>query len=234
VLAGSDATAIASETANPIYSLIVKPDVVSFAGLKGRVLGLSLAVDTISISMRKLLALKGLQEGDYAVKELVGTPVRFDCLKKGECDGVPLGQPEDLIAIGQGYRRLGVSTEAVPNFQFQVLAVRRAWAAANKDTVVRVVRALAGGFRFVRASTNRAEVIKAMMELTGSSEDIARQTLALYFEPDRGVVPKQGEINVAGLAQVIAFMAEAGLLAPPLPAPEKFVDLQYLRAAGVQ
>src|SRR6185295_4415053 len=122
----------------------------------------------------------------------------------------------------------GVSTEAVPNFQFQVLAVRRAWAAANSDTVVRFVRALAGGFRFVRASTNRAEVIKAMMELTGSSEDIARQTLALYFEPDRSVVPKQGEINVAGLAQVIAFMAEGGLLAPPLPAAEKFVDLQYL------
>jgi ABC-type nitrate/sulfonate/bicarbonate transport system substrate-binding protein len=234
VQAGSDAVAIASETANPIYSLIVKPEVASFADLKGRVVGLSLAVDTISISMRKLLALKGLKDGDYAVKELVGTPVRFDCLKKGECDGVPLGQPEDLIAIGQGYRRLGVSTEAVPNFQFQVLAVRRAWAAANKETVVRFVRALAGGFRFVRAGANRAEVIKAMMELTGSSEDIARQTLALYFEPDRGVVPKQGEINLAGLAQVIAFMAEGRLLAPPLPAPEKFVDLQYLRAAGVE
>jgi NitT/TauT family transport system substrate-binding protein len=233
-LAGSDAVAIASETANPIYSLIVKPDVASFADLKGRVLGLSLAVDTISISMRKLLALKGLKDGDYSVKELVGTPVRFECLKKGECDGVPLGQPEDFLAIGQGYRRLGVSTEAVPNFQFQVLAARRAWAMANKDAVVRFVRALAGGFRFVRAPANRAEVIKAAVELTGSSEAIVRQTLALYFEPDRGVVPRQGEINLAGLAQVIAFMAEAGLIPPPLPAPEKFVDLQYLRAAGVE
>jgi ABC-type nitrate/sulfonate/bicarbonate transport system substrate-binding protein len=234
VLAGSDAVAIASETANPIYSLIVKPEITSFADIRGRVLGLSLAVDTISISMRKLLALKGLNDGDFTVKELVGTPVRFDCLKKGECDGVPLGQPDDLIAIAQGYRRLGVSTEAVPNFQFQVLAARRAWAAANKDTVVRFLRALAGGFRFVRAAENRAAVVKAMMELTGASEDIARQTLALYFEPDRGVVPKQGEINLAGLAQVIAFMGEGGLIAPPLPAPERFADLQYLRAAGVE
>jgi ABC-type nitrate/sulfonate/bicarbonate transport system substrate-binding protein len=234
VLAGSDAVAIASETANPIYSLIVKPDIASFADLKGKVLGLSLAVDTISISMRKLLALHGLKSADYSVKELVGTPVRFDCLKKGECDGVPLGQPEDLIAIAQGYRRLGVSAEAVPNFQFQVLAARRAWAAANQDMVMRFVRALAGGFRFVRAGANRPAVIKAAVELTGSSEDIVRQIFALYFEPDRGVVPKQGEINLAGLAQVIAFMAEGGLIAPPLPAPEKFVDLQYLRAAGLQ
>ena len=122
----------------------------------------------------------------------------------------------------------------MPNFQFQVLAVRRAWAAANKDTLVRFVRALADGFSFVRADANRAEVIQAMVDLTGSPPDIARQTLTLYFEPDRGVVPKQGEINLAGLAQVIAFMGEGRLIAPPLPTPERFVDLQYLRAAGVE
>jgi hypothetical protein len=35
------------------------------------------------------------------------------------------------------------------------------------------------------------------------------------------------------LGQVIQFMGEAGELKPPLPAPERFVDLQYLQAAGV-
>jgi len=234
VLAGSDAVAIAGETANPIYSLIAKPEIASFADLKGRLLGLSLPVDTISISMRKLLALKGLRETDYRVKELVGTPVRFECLKRGECDAVPLGQPDDLIAEGEGYKRHGVSTEAVAAFQFQVIAARRAWAQANTDTVVRFIRTMAAAFRFIRDGANRGEVIKAMVELTGASEDIARQTLALYFEPDRGVLPKQAEIDLAGLGQVIAFMGEGGALKPPLPAPERFVDLQYLRAAGVQ
>jgi ABC-type nitrate/sulfonate/bicarbonate transport system substrate-binding protein len=131
-LAGSDAVAIAGETANPIYSLIAKPQIQSVAELKGRVVGLSLPVDTISISMRKLLALRGLSAADYSVKELVGTPVRFDCLKRGESDAVPLGQPEDFVAIAQGYRRLGLSTEAVAAFQFQVVAARRVWAQANK------------------------------------------------------------------------------------------------------
>jgi ABC-type nitrate/sulfonate/bicarbonate transport system substrate-binding protein len=233
-LAGSDAVAIAGETANPIYSLVAKPDIRSFADLKGKVVGLSLPVDTISISMRKLLALKGLGETDYSVKELVGTPVRFDCLKRGECDAVPLGQPDDFVAIAQGYRRLGLSTEAVTAFQFQVVAARHAFAQANKETVVRFVRALASAFRFIRDGANRADVVKAIVELTGSPEDIARTTLALYFEPDKGVVPKQAEIDLAGLAQVIAFMGEGGMIKPPLPAPDRFVDLQYLRAAGAQ
>jgi ABC-type nitrate/sulfonate/bicarbonate transport system substrate-binding protein len=223
-LAGSDAVAIAGETANPVYSLIAKPDISGYADLKGKTIGLSLKVDTISISMRKLLALKGLRDGDYTVKELVGTPVRFECLKKGECDAVPLGQPDDFAAIGEGYRRLGVSTEAVSAFQFQVVAARRAWAQANKDGVV----------PFMRDGGNRAEVVKAIVELTGASEDIARATLALYFEPDKGVVPKRGEIDLKGLAQVIAFMGEGGVIAPPLPAAERFIDLQYLRAAGVE
>src|SRR5262245_37260399 len=234
VLAGSDAVAIAGETANPIYSLIARPEIASFADLNGRLVGLSLPVDTISISMRKLLALKGLREGDYRVKELVGSPVRFECLRRGECDAVPLGQPDDLIAVSQGYKRLGVSTEAVAAFQFQVIAARRAWAQANQDTLVRFVRAMASAFTFIRHGANRGEVVKTMVELTGASEDIARQTLALYFEPDRGVMPKRAEIDLAGLAQVIAFMGEGGALKPPLPAPERFVDLQYLRAAGVQ
>ena len=59
VLNGSPAAAIAGTTANPIYSLIAKPEIANFADLKGKLIGLSLPVDTISISMRKLLGAQG-------------------------------------------------------------------------------------------------------------------------------------------------------------------------------
>ena len=147
---------------------------------------------------------------------------------------MPLSQPNDLTAVAEGYRRLGDSTEAVSAFQFQVIAARRGFAAANKDKVVRFVRAVADAFRFIRAPANRAEVIKAIVEQTGSSEQIARAVMALYLEPDRGALPRQAEIDLPGLTQVIAFMGEAGTLKAPLPPAERFVDLQYLRAAGIE
>lgn len=234
VLKGSEGVAIAGETLTPIYSLIAKPEIKTFADLKGKVVGLSLAVDTISISTRKLMAKNGIKEGNFKVKELVGTPARADCLRKGECDAVPLGQPEDFLLMKQGYQRLGVSTDAVPSFLFTVSAVRKSWGEKNQEALVRYVRGLASAFRFMRDSANRDEVVRMTAETTGSPEEIARQTLSLYFEPDRGVVPKQGELDVKGLGQVIQFMAEAGELKPPLPAPERFVDLQYLKAAGLQ
>jgi ABC-type nitrate/sulfonate/bicarbonate transport system substrate-binding protein len=233
VLAGSDAVAIAGEIANPLYSLIAKPQIKTFAQLKGKLIGLSLPIDTISISTRKLLALKGLQPADYRVKALVGTPIRAACLKSGECDAVPLGQPEDLIAVKEGFTRLGLSTEAVPAFQFEVIAAERRFAQAHAETIVHFVRALADSFRYIRDAAHREAVVKAIADLTGAPDDIARATLALYFDPDRGVFSREAEINLAGFTQVIAFMGEAGAIKSPLPTPRQFVDLRYLHAAGV-
>jgi ABC-type nitrate/sulfonate/bicarbonate transport system substrate-binding protein len=234
VLNGSPAAAIAGTTANPIYSLIAKPQIKDFADLKGKLIGLSLPVDTISISMRKLFALKGLDQADYRVKELVGSPVRAACLKSGECDAVPLGQPDDLIAIKDGFRLLGLSTEAVASFQFEVIAARRDFAQTHAPAIIGFVSALADAFRFIRVPAHRDDTVKAIIALTGASDDIARATLALYLDPDRGVLPQHAEIDLGGLAQVIAFMGEGGVIKPPLPAPEQFVDLQYLLAAGAQ
>jgi ABC-type nitrate/sulfonate/bicarbonate transport system substrate-binding protein len=231
---GSPAVAIAGTTANPIYSLIAKPQIENFADLRGKLIGLSLPVDTISISMRKLLSLKGLDPADYRVKELVGSPLRAACLKSGECDAVPLGQPDDLIAIKDGYRRLGLSTEAVASFQFEVIAARRDFAETHGPALIGFVSALADAFRFIRDPAHRDHAVSAIVALTGASDDIARATLALYLDPDRGVLPQHAEIDLGGLAQVIAFMGEGGAIQSPLPAPEQIVDLQYLRAAGAQ
>lgn len=81
---------------------------------------------------------------------------------------------------------------------------------------------------------NRKTVVKIIVEATDVSGDIAEQTLKLFFEPERNVLPQQGEINLRGLAQVISFMSEAGAIKQPLPEPQSFVDLQYLQAAGMK
>ena len=229
----SQDVAIAAATANPIYSLMVKPEIKSFADLKGKTLGLSLGIDTISISIRKLLAQKGLEDGDYQVKELVGTPVRFDCLRRGECDGVPLGQPEDFTAIDQGFTRLGVSTDAVKHFEFTVLIVRSDWATRNRAALVGFLRGFAASLKYFRDPAHRDDVAKTIVATTGVTDKIARETLKLYFQPDRGVIPRAGELDLKGLAQVITFMGETGVLKAPLPKPERFVDTSYLRAAGI-
>jgi hypothetical protein len=93
---------------------------------------------------------------------------------------------------------------------------------------------MGAAFKFLRAPANRQSVIKTIVASTDTPVDIARQTLQLFFEPERNVLPQRGEINLKGLSQVLAFMAEAGLLKEPLPPADRFVDLHYLQAAGVK
>jgi len=233
-LGGSDAVAIASEFNNPIYSLIAKPEIATVAALRGKLIALADEYGTITLSTRKLLALHGVQRGEFGARIIEGTSGRWACLRRGDCDAVVLGQPQDLIAMEQGFRLLGASTEVVPDLLYTVTAARRSWAEANKEAVTRYVRALAASFDFIREHANRERVGRIVMQSTNSSEAIAARTLALFFEPERGVLPKRGEIDLKALDQVIAMLGEAGALKAPLPAPERFVDLQYLRAAGVQ
>lgn len=99
---------------------------------------------------------------------------------------------------------------------------------------MRFVRAMAAAFSFIRDPANRDRVIKIIVATTGCSDTIAAQTLDLFFQPGRDVLPKRGEIDLQALQQVIVMMQDAGLLKAPLPQAERFVDLQYLHAAGVQ
>jgi ABC-type nitrate/sulfonate/bicarbonate transport system substrate-binding protein len=234
VLKGSGAVAIASQTTNPIYSLIVRPEIKSFADLKGQVLGLSTPGDTITLSAVRLLNAKGLKTSDYTAKVVVGTPARFDCLKSGECAAVPMGQPEDLEAIKQGFPRLGFTHEAGSDLIFNVDMTRRAWGEQNKDALVRFVRAMAAAYEFMNDPKNRDEVTTVIKESGKLSDDVAREIFAPYLEPGKNVLPKRGELSIAAFNRVLALMSEVGAIPSPPPAAEKFVDLQYLRAAGIE
>ncbi len=234
VLKGSDAAAVIGGVANTIYSLIAKPGIQTIADLKGKVVALSAPPDTITLSTRVLLAKGGLKDGDYRTKQIIGSTQRGDCLTSGVCDAVPLGQPDDIVFQDKGFRKLGDSLEVMPNLQFNVIAVRRSWAAAHKDVVVALARAYGATFRYMRDPAYRADVTKIVVEITGANEQVARAVLALYYEPDRGVMPKQGEINMAGVEKVVALLADAGQIGKPVPAVDRFVDLQYLQAAHLQ
>jgi ABC-type nitrate/sulfonate/bicarbonate transport system substrate-binding protein len=233
VLKGSDAVAVASQTTNPIYSMIVRPEIKSFADLKGKILGLSTPGDTITLSAVRLLGAKSLKASDYKAKLVVGTPARFECLKSGECAAVPMGQPEDLEAIKQGFPRLGFTYEAGSNLIFNVDMTRRAWGEQNKEAVVRFVRAMAAAYEFMNDPKNRDEITTMIKESGKLSDDVARAIFAPYLDPAKNVLPRRGELSLAAFNRVLALMSDVGAIPSPPPAAEKFVDLQYLRAAGI-
>jgi ABC-type nitrate/sulfonate/bicarbonate transport system substrate-binding protein len=233
-LKGSDVVAIVAQTTNPVYSLIVRPEIKSFADLNGKVIGLSTPGDTITLATVRLLAAKGIKASDYRAKAVVGTGTRFDCLKSGECVAVPMGQPEDLGAFKQGFPRLGFTYEAGADLIFNVDMTRRAWGEKNQDTLVRFVRAFVASYEFMNDPKNRGEVTSLVKDSLKVSDEIAREIFAPYLEPGKNVLPKRGELSLNAFNRVLTLMGEAGVIATPVPSAERFIDLRYLKAAGIQ
>jgi hypothetical protein len=47
----------------------------------------------------------------------------------------------------------------------------------------------------MRDPANREEIVNIIVNVQGPSKSVARQIMTLYFEPDRGVFPKQAELE---------------------------------------
>src|SRR5262249_24320128 len=139
-----------------------------------------------------------------------------------------------LEAIKHGFPRLGFTHEAGADLIFNVDMVRREWGEKNKDVLVRFVRAMAAAYAFVNDANNRDEVV-AIVQASGSlSGDVAREILAPYPSPANSVGQNGGETGLRAINRGRARMSGVGGIRAPPPPAERFVDLQYLKAAGIQ
>ncbi len=233
VLSGSDAVAVSAQTANPVHSLIVRPEIKTFADLKGKEITLTAPWDAITLTSQKVLAMHGIGPSDYRLKSIGGTEARMACLKAGECGAVSLAQPADIDAIKMGYHRLGVASEAGPAI-LNVEVVSRDWARKNKDTLVRYLRADAATMRFINDPKNRAEVSKTLAEITKEPPDVVNEMMANIYDPKLRTLTKNAEVDMPSFRHVLELVKESGLYPKQLPPAEHFVDLSYAKAAGIQ
>jgi hypothetical protein len=72
------------------------------------------------------------------------------------------------------------------------------------------------------------------MEVTAQPENRVREMLTYFWDARNDVLPKQGEIDLAKVNALITLYGQYGILKPPLPGPVRFVDLSYLRMAGIE
>jgi ABC-type nitrate/sulfonate/bicarbonate transport system substrate-binding protein len=231
VLMDRKSRAVSVAASNPVYYVAARPEIKSFADLKGKTVAITGPRDGITIWTRKLLALHGLGEGDVTLKDIAGSEGRLDCLKSAECAAASLGQPAILGALEAGGRPLGLTNEVGP-LLYQVDIANPAWAAAHRDIVVKYIRASMAAIRFIQDRENREEIVKITSALMKEPEDRSRRMLADIWEPKNRVLPQQAAFDMASVKTSIALLGEYGVLKEPLPAPERFVEPSYAEAAG--
>jgi ABC-type nitrate/sulfonate/bicarbonate transport system substrate-binding protein len=186
---------------------------------------------TIGFLLRKVLQTKGLEyPRDYTLISVGGSGPSFMALSAGKIDASILAVPISFKAIDSGLNLIGKVSDVFPNYLLSTFSVRRAWAAEHRDEVVRFLKALLKARKWIEDNPNdAAEFLAQDLNL---DLKMARRGLDYYLE-NRAWEPDLG-IDLEGLKPVIETYAEQSQMKGPVPGPEKFVDLSYLKDALTQ
>jgi ABC-type nitrate/sulfonate/bicarbonate transport system substrate-binding protein len=215
-----------------LLSLIAAPEYPDAESLRGKLLGVDSRRTGFVFLLEKFLRSKGFGPEDYSLVEIGGWEFRYRALLDKRIAATLLTSPFVSDALASGCRLLAHGHEILPVYQATCGAARKAWARDNSEVLVRYIRAYIAATRWCFNPSNRRACLDLLKKHSGLDEKRAANTLATLLEPDRGLYP-DAELNIPGLAAVLALRAEMGHLQPPLPPAEKYIDLSYYqRAAG--
>lgn len=229
---GENLSIVGGMTAQALYTLIAAPDIKTAEQLKGKKFAVPTLEGTTTTILQRMLGAKGLKKGDYDLIVAGGSGERWAALKAGGVQAAILTQPLDLQAMAEGYNNLMFSTEVIKDWQFNVVTVRKDWPKGNPDNeglLVRFIRALSKACRWLNDSNNKQEAVQILVKITKTEEKFASQTYDLYVK--NSVFPKEGEINMSGMKEVLNAMGELGTFKGPVPSAEKFLDMSYWEKA---
>jgi len=223
---GSDLFMFMALAHAPELSLVVAPGILSFADLEGKTIAVDGACSGYALLLRRLLAEKGLKEGDYVFAEIGGSRERHDALRDGVAAASLLNPPFDRTLFAAGFRSLGTTAQYFPTYTGSIAATRRSWARANAATLVSFIRGMNAAFAWLRDSAHKSEAIEIMRSRLDPSRDAAAEAFDQFVQRPRP------EIRKDGLRQVIDVVWEAEGLAPPKGDPERYMDFTYYEQAN--
>ena len=212
------------------FTLVGRPGLRSVADLRGGKIGVSSVEAGSSSLVMQLLAAHGLEHPrDYTLVACGPILARWEKLQAGEIDAGLQGAPLDHIALDAGYVALADPRKQFPDFQFTSLNADRAWAAANRPTVVAFLRA------FVRAHAWFYANREASLAIAEAESRIARRYAARAW--DEYVADEIFPRDAAASLPAIQTLIDVSGLIRALPAraarrvAADYVDVTYLEEA---
>ncbi|HTM07386.1 MAG TPA: ABC transporter substrate-binding protein [Verrucomicrobiae bacterium] len=210
--------------------LVAQSSVEDFADLKGKVLAVDAPTTGFAIVMIAILKKHGLEEGrDYTLKMFGNTIKRADALGRGEAWAGMLNLADEDIK-NRGLKVLARSEDYVEHYARGLGAARRDWAIKNADVLVRFIRAMVRATDWVLQPKNKEEVIALLLPENKNVRARAEEAYEETVSPRFGLTPR-ARIDVEGIRTVLDLRAAAGLMKPPAPKADKYIDERYYNKA---
>jgi ABC-type nitrate/sulfonate/bicarbonate transport system substrate-binding protein len=213
---------------NGFNHIIVQPEINQLSDMRDKTVVVDAPNTAFALLLYKALKDSGLNKGDYKVTSVGGTGERLAAMTGDKTNvAAIMGLPFIFSATAAGLKDLGSAYRSVGAYQSDSAVVMREWAAANRDSLVRYIRAVVEGRRWLLNPANKAEATQLLADKAKVPLDMAVETYAMLSEPDGGYA-KDAKFDMQGFENVLKLRAEIeGQWGGNPPRPDKYIDLSY-------
>jgi ABC-type nitrate/sulfonate/bicarbonate transport system substrate-binding protein len=221
---------------NGPLTVFARAGVRDVSALRGATLGVDNPSSGFALVLRDLLAHAGLELGrDYTFTVAGGTDVRCEDLLAGRIAATILYLPFDLRAAAAGCLAIDNSRERYPAYASSVTAALQSWLAEHGETATAYIMAMLRALAWIHDPANAMAVQQLMRTVPdlGLDERLIPAAYAALTDPRQGI-GRTGELDDAGLRQVIALRARYGAPGVRLGEPADYWELGPYQTAVVR
>ena len=222
---GAPIRIIAGAASNAPFRLVAAKGTKGWDELKGKTISVGGLTDVTLYFLRVMARRNGLGDMDYDLLYGGGTPNRFAQLLSGAVAAAMLTNPQDFVALDQGFVDLGSVPTYLPHWAQNNIQVDTRWAAQHRADVLAFLRVQIRATRYFYDPANRADVIAILAKHTRTNPDVAARTYDLYVR-QQVIAPDAALFEEGIKANLDALVAMGDMAAPPPLA--NFVDPGFM------
>ena len=205
---GSSIAVVRIEMQAPPYTLLAKPAIKLWQDLKGKTISIGGPKDITRIYLERMAVPNGVKPADYDTVFAGATSARFSALQSGAVDAAILLPPFNFYAESAGFTNLGNTIDYASELPFAGVVVGRAWAAAHKSTLEKLLSVHNKSMTWFSDPANRAQAIKIMVDASKLKEDDV--TKSYDFLHKNKFFETTGKISRSKMGALIKALKELG------------------------
>ena len=217
---------IVSGGSTGLNELIVRPEIKSYAEIRGKTVVVDAPNTAFALILYKMLDLKGIKKGEYGIHPAGACSFRLNAMRADPSRvAAMMNPPCSTIAKREGFSSFGMGTDVIGPYLADGHWVMRAWAKANADVLVKYLRSIIEGYRWGADPKNRTEVVAIMAKHLKVAGDIAADAVEAEVGPNGGLA-KDAAFDMIGFRNTLKLRAEFAN-GDPNADPERYIDLSY-------
>jgi len=209
--------------------LIVQPEINTAADMRGKVLIVDAPNTAYALQAMKALSLAGVKPGEYSLKVIGGTGLRFKAMQSNkEYSASTLNPPFSIQALDLKMNSLGWLVDLAGPYQASGMFAMRPFIDANGKTIEKYIAAWIRSVRWGLDKNNKEEVLSLLQKRLNLDMSTIDKSYAILTNPKIGLAI-DAQFSMPGFQNLLEIRQEFEKT-PPLN-PNQFIDLSYYKNA---